>query len=66
MIDERLTKLIDFIFLYQKDFNGDEKLYWDTHWNKMIIIIKNMARYLKLGINWIFTVTKHYTLIIRR
>jgi 2-polyprenyl-3-methyl-5-hydroxy-6-metoxy-1,4-benzoquinol methylase len=54
MIDERLTKLIDFIFLYQKDFNGDEKLYWDTHWNKMIDYYKKYGEIFEIRNKWDF------------
>ena len=64
MIDRWLTKLIDFIFPHQKDkdFDGNEKLFWNNHWNKMIDYYKKYDEIFEIKNKW----EKHYTLIIRQ
>jgi len=69
MIDEMLTKLINFIFPHQKDYGGNEKLYWDSYWNKMIDYYKKYDEIFEIRDKWDFycneALHSHYKAIVK-
>jgi hypothetical protein len=71
MINEWLMKLINLYFLLSKKFDGNEKLYWDKHWNnKMINYCKKYGEIFEIRDKWEFYCSEalhsHYKAIIKK
>lgn len=64
MIDNLLTRIIDFIFPHQKDFKNEEKLFWDDYWNKRIRYYEKYGEIFEINNKWDFNgnkaLHKHY------
>ena len=69
MIDRWLTKLIDFIFPHQKNFDRNEKLFWNNHWDKMIDYYKKYGEIFEIRDKWDFYCNEalhdHYKTIVK-
>lgn len=69
MIDEFITHLIDNIFPHQEDVNADEKLFWESHWTKMIKYYEKNGEIFEIHNQWDFYCNqylhKHYQSIVR-
>jgi len=54
MLDKLLAKLIDLIFPHNKNFNEDELVFWDKHWNEMIEYYKKYGEIFEIRDEWDF------------
>ncbi len=68
-MDNLLTKLVDFIFPHQQDFNGNEKIFWDNHWCKMSQYYEKHGEIFEIRDKWDFycneALYNHYKLIVK-
>ena len=68
MIDKWLTKIIDFIFPHQESFDGNERTFWNNHWNEMIEYYKKHDEIFEINDKWDFYCNKalhnHYKSIV--
>lgn len=68
MIDESLTKIIDFVFPHQEGSKCNEKAFWDNHWNKMIEYYKKYGEIFEIKDKWDFycneALHNHYKSIV--
>lgn len=69
MIEDWLTKMIDLIFPHQEDFDGDERLFWDNHWIRMIDYYKKNNEIFEIRDKWDFycneALHNHYKGIVK-
>lgn len=70
MIDNLISKIMNFIFPHQNRFCKDGKLFWDKHWGKMIQYFQKNGEIFEIHNKWDFhcnkTLHNHYKLIVKK